>query len=184
MTTQASTPLFDAEATIVCAAPADHVYALVSDLAASGRWSEECRGGTWIEGAPGAIGSVFRGDNERPVDVVAWAPVVRGVWTTESEVIAAEPGRLFSWAVRMTSGIAQDSVWTYRIEPTGDGCMVRHSFRMGEATEGVRGILSRMPDEDSTRFFTDWGAKVRRDLQATLKRVRDVAEAERQEARS
>jgi len=111
------------------------VYAIVTDLTRSAEWSVECIGGQWISGTPGAVGSVFRGNNVRAEDVVAWAPVVRGTWSTESEVVAAEPERLFSWAMRTKAGQRQDSVWSYLLEPTDDGCLLVHHFRMGKATE-------------------------------------------------
>jgi hypothetical protein len=75
----------------VAASPAD-VYAVVSNLPRSGEWSSECRGGTWVHGTPATVGAVFHGVNHRTADVVEWAPIVRGEWTTEAEVVAAEPG--------------------------------------------------------------------------------------------
>src|SRR4051794_8827336 len=91
------TPLFEDRAECTVAAAPDVVYAVVSDMGRAGEWSAECRGGTWISGEPGTVGAVFRGENLRSPDVVAWAPVVRGTWFTRSEVVAAEPGRTFGW---------------------------------------------------------------------------------------
>jgi hypothetical protein len=168
--------LFEVRVSVpVAAAPAD-VYAVVTDLPRSGDWSAECTGGSWIEGAPATVGAVFRGVNYREEDVVAWAPVVRGEWTTESEVIAAEPGQKFSWSMRDKSGRRQDSVWTYEIASTGDGSVLTHHFRMGDPTEGIKGITSDMDDADKQRFFTEWGKKLEGDLAATLDRLKAVIE--------
>lgn len=172
-----SSPLFEVRVSVpVAAAPGD-VYAVVTDLPRSGGWSAECTGGSWIIGAPATIGSVFRGVNRRGEDVVAWAPVVRGEWVTESEVVAAEPERRFSWSMRDKAGHKQDSVWTYEITSDGGGgSVLTHHFRMGDPTEGIKGITADMDDVDKQRFFTEWGKKLEGDLAATLDRVKAVIE--------
>src|SRR5438094_139272 len=104
-------PLFQSRADVHVSATPDEVYAVISDLPRSGEWSPECTGGEWVSGEPATVGAVFRGHNYRPEDVVAWAPVVRGNWSTEAEVVAAEPGRTFRWAMRDSSGAKQESVW-------------------------------------------------------------------------
>lgn len=175
-TTIENAPLFQLRAAIRISAPPADVYAAISDLGRSGEWSPECVGGAWVSGEPGAVGSVFRGENARAEDVVSWAPVVRGTWFTESEVVAAEPPRTFGWAMRDSSGNAQQSVWGFDIEPFGDGCVLAHHFRMDAATEGIRGITSEMDQEEKQRFFTEWGDKVEQDLRATLKRIKAVIE--------
>src|SRR6202021_1396406 len=58
------------------AAPAEKVWALVSDLPRMGEWSPENAGGKWVKGATGpALGAVFEGTNKhgfRP-----WATMAR-----------------------------------------------------------------------------------------------------------
>ncbi|WP_432994810.1 SRPBCC family protein [Dactylosporangium sp. CA-233914] len=171
-----TSPLFSARAQVRVAAGPDQVYAVVSDLPRSGEWSTECLGGRWVAGAPGTVGAVFQGENRRSEDVVAWAPVVRGDWTTESEVVAAEPGRAFRWAMRDSAGNAQDSVWAFELSPDGDGTTLVHHFRMGRATEGIRKIVSDLDDPAKQRFFAEWGEKVAGDLADTLQRLRIVIE--------
>ena len=164
--------LFEVRVSVpVAATPAD-VYAVVSNLPRSGEWSSECLGGTWVHGTPATVGAVFRGVNHRAADVVAWAPVVRGEWTTNAEVVAAEPGRVFSWSMRDSEGRRQDSVWTYEIEPG----RLTHHFRMGEPTEGIRAITADMDDIEKQRFFSEWGKKLEGDMAATLDRVKAVIE--------
>ncbi|GAA2357066.1 SRPBCC family protein [Dactylosporangium salmoneum] len=169
-------PLLQSRAEIhVDATPAE-VYAVISDLPRSGEWSAECVGGRWIAGTPATVGAVFQGDNLRRDDVVAWAPVVRGRWSTEAEVVAADPGRSFRWAMRDSAGNAQDSVWAFDIEPDGDGARLVHHFRMGRPTEGIRKIVSGLDDGRRARFFAEWGEKVRGDLAETLQRIKPVIE--------
>lgn len=170
-------PLFQVRVNVAVAATPAEVYAVVSDLPRSGEWSSECRGGSWVEGTPATVGAVFRGVNFRAEDVVAWAPVVRGEWHTEAEVVAAEPGRRFSWSMRDSTGRRQDSVWTYEVATDGNGgSVLTHHFRMGDPTEGIKGITADMDDVDKQRFFSEWGKKLEGDMAATLDRVKAVIE--------
>ncbi|WP_037677771.1 SRPBCC family protein [Streptomyces griseus] len=170
------TPLFEVRADIRLSATPREAYAVVSDMPRSAEWSPECTGGTWVSGEPATVGAVFRGENLRPRNVVEWAPVVRGVWSTESEVIAAEPGRAFRWAMRDSAGRAQQSVWSYEIEPADGGCVLVHHFRMDAPTEGIKGITAEMDEAEKRKFFVDWSAKLAKDLQVTLQRIKAVIE--------
>jgi hypothetical protein len=172
-----SRPLFELSARTTVSVPPEKVYAVVSDLGRSGEWSPECVGGAWIIGEPGTVGSVFRGENRRAADVVAWAPVVRGTWFTESEVVVAEPGRTFGWSMRTKAGEKQDSVWTYDISPApGGGSVLTHRFRMGAATEGIRGITADMDSAARDQFFAEWSTKLAGDMHVTVERIRRVVE--------
>jgi hypothetical protein len=169
-------PLFDLRSEIPVSAPAEKVYSVVSDLTRSGEWSPECTGGEWVSGEPASVGAVFRGANLRRDDVVGWAPLVRGVWYTESQVIAAEPGRTFRWAMRTHVGENQDSVWGFDLEPTDAGCILVHHFRMGRATAGIHKIVADLDEEARKRFIVEWTAKLKDDLSATLERIKAVVE--------
>lgn len=171
--------LFEVRVAVHVSAPPDVVYGVVSDLPRSGEWSVECTGGQWVSGAPATVGAVFRGENHRSPDVVAWAPVVRGDWITESQVVAAEPGRTFRWAMRNRAGQVQQSVWAFDIAPASDGgSELVHHFRMDAPTEGIRGITAEMDDAQKARFFREWGDKVESDMTATLHRIKKVIESE------
>lgn len=169
-------PLFQVRVETRVARTPDEVFAVVSDLGRSGEWSAECRGGEWVEGRPAEVGAVFRGENYRALDVVAWAPVVRGTWTTHAEVVASEPGRTFGWAMRNKAGRAQESVWGFDITPAEGGSVLVHHFRMGRPTEGILDIVKDMDDTERARFFEEWGAKLEKDMTATIGRIRDVIE--------
>jgi hypothetical protein len=169
-------PLFELRSEIHVSASADKVYSVVSDLSRSGEWSPECLGGEWTSGEPSTVGAVFRGKNLRPEDVVGWAPLIRGIWYTEAQVLAAEPGRTFQWAMRTHVGENQDSVWGFDMVPTESGCVLVHHFRMGRATEGIHKIVKDLNEEDRQRFITDWTAKLVDDLAITLDRIKAVVE--------
>lgn len=171
-------PLFDVRAEIEIAATPEKVYSVVSDLPRSGDWSPECRGGEWISGEPASLGAVFRGKNVRSEDVVGWAPLIRGVWYTECQVVAAEPGRTFQWAMRTHAGQNQSSVWGFSMRPSERGCVLTHHFRMDEATEGIHKIVKDMDEPDRRRFITEWTDKLEDDLAVTLRRIKTIIENE------
>jgi hypothetical protein len=94
---------------MVIAASTGDLYAMVSDVTRMGEWSPVCRSCEWdtgaaAEGSAAAIvGAWFTGHN-----------VDEGrEWDTHCEVIAADPGREFAFAVAGTF-----VRWTYTFEPT------------------------------------------------------------------
>lgn len=170
-------PLFTVSESVRIDAEPARVYAIVSDLARSGDWSPECRGGTWT-GEPGQVGSVFRGENYRAEDVVGWAPLVRGTWYTEAEVVEADVPRRFRWAMRTHTGATQSSVWGFRIERDADGTTLFHEFEMTRATEGIHKIVQDLDETERARFVQEWGDKLVDDVRRTLDRIKVVVEAE------
>lgn len=98
-------------------APAEHVWAMVSDLTRMGEWSPENTGGSWLAGATGAKpGAKFRGANR-----IGWRR-----WKTLATVVDANPGRKFSFLVSsMGLKVAE---WSYTFEPTPTGCRVTETW--------------------------------------------------------
>ncbi|GHA07255.1 hypothetical protein GCM10010372_03160 [Streptomyces tauricus] len=172
-----STETFRVDVTTDVRADPATVFAYVSDLTRSGEWSPECRGGEWTSGDPATVGSVFTARNHREPDVVAWAPVVRGEWTTRCEVVEAVPPRVFSWAMRDSGGRAQESVWSFTVAPTAEGSALTHAFWMGELTEGMRGILAGMNDDEVKKFLVDWADKIQGDMGQSLARIKTRLES-------
>lgn len=162
---------------IAVAARPEIVFDYVTDLTRSGEWSPECLGGSWTEGTPAAVGSVFTARNHREPDVVAWAPVVRGDWTTQCEVVEVDAPRVFRWAMRDGAGRAQESVWSFEIAPAPGGSKLTHAFRMGALTEGMRGILAGLDPAEKERFVADWADKLDGDMRATLARIKATLES-------
>jgi uncharacterized protein YndB with AHSA1/START domain len=119
-------------------APADAVWAALSDVTRMGEWSPECHTCAWVDGVdePG-VGARFVGDN-RNGDYE---------WTTECEVTEWVPGRVFAF-----DGVFGDlrfSKWAYRIEPTDAGCTVTETWDEGrppdviEFTKSISGVGER-----------------------------------------
>jgi hypothetical protein len=113
-------------------APADRVWALVSDLPGMGALSPENTGGNWLGGATGpAVGVRFRGSNRR-----SWRR-----WSTLVRITECEPGRRLSFEVS-SLGLAV-SRWTYDVAPRPGGCTVTETWedRRGRAMD-VIGLLA------------------------------------------
>jgi hypothetical protein len=83
--------LTHSDSIIVARSPED-LYALVSDITNMGDWSPICKECWWEEDAGPRVGAGFGGRNELP----------EHTWETRSEVVAADPGREFAFAVHGT----------------------------------------------------------------------------------
>lgn len=100
------------------AADPGRVWRMISDITRMGEWSPESTGGSWVRGATGpAVGARFRGSNR-----AGWR-----FWVTWCTVTDCVPGRVFAFDVDAL-GLAV-AHWRYEIEPTGDGCIVRETWR-------------------------------------------------------
>ncbi len=99
------------------AAPADALYALVSDIKRTGEWSPENVGGRWLGTATGpVVGARFRGSNRRGFRR----------WSTTCTVVAADPGRRFAFDVAF-AGIPV-SRWSYEFAPDGGDTLVTETW--------------------------------------------------------
>ena len=98
-------------------APADKVWAMVTDLPRMGEWSPENLGGVWADGANGAaVGAVFNGKNRNG----------KRTWSTSVKVNVCDAPRNFSFGLMLLGKNWCD--WVYEIEPTAGGCRVTHSW--------------------------------------------------------
>jgi uncharacterized protein YndB with AHSA1/START domain len=102
-------------------APAEKIWELVSDVTQIGRYSPETFEAEWLEGATGpAVGAKFRGHVKRN----GKGPIY---WTT-CTVLACEPGKEFTFGVGPSAKPL--NVWSYTLEPSGDGTDVTESFTL------------------------------------------------------
>ena len=99
----------------------ERVWELVSDVTRIGEFSPETFEAEWLEGATGpAVGAKFRGHVKRN----GKGPIY---WVT-CTVLVSEPGREFTFG---TAGNPEPlNVWSYRLEPNGDGTDVTESFTL------------------------------------------------------
>jgi uncharacterized protein YndB with AHSA1/START domain len=100
------------------AAPAEAVWAMLSDLTRMGEWSPETVEVQWLDGATGpSVGARFRGTNRNGVFR----------WSTTCTIVACEPPSELAWDVTMVFGF-KVAEWRYQIERTGElSCRVTES---------------------------------------------------------
>jgi len=141
------------------AAPSETVWAMVSDLTRMHEWSPESAGTTWLNGATGAVtGAEFKGTNKAG----------KKTWATKGTVIEAEPGGVLSF--RVTAFGMKVALWSYRIEPTADGCAVTESWN------DERGAFIKATGKLATGVG-DRMAHNRAGMEATLRNLKAAAES-------
>jgi uncharacterized protein YndB with AHSA1/START domain len=116
-------------------APADEVWAMISDVTRMGEWSPETTQCEWLKGATGpATGAKFKGVNKNG----------KKTWSTVCRVTEADRGRAF--AFRVDVGPFKVAEWAYRLESAEGGCTVTEIWtdkrgglvkRMGKPLSGV-----------------------------------------------
>jgi hypothetical protein len=151
--------LTHADSIIVARSPED-LYAMVSDVTRMGEWSPICKACWWDEGDGPRVGAWFTGRNELP----------ERTWETRSEVVAADPGREFAFAVHGT--IAR---WGYTFTPVDGGTEITESW---EFLPGGIAIFAERFGEDAEAQIADRLEKAQTGIPATLAAIKRAAEAE------
>ena len=102
-------------------APADRIWALLSDVTKIGSYSPETFEAQWLDGATGpAVGARFRGHVKRNG---------RGpIYWTQCSVKKSEPGSEFTFAVEAGGQVV--NTWSYKLQPAGEGTDVTESFEL------------------------------------------------------
>ena len=142
------------EARVHIDAPPEKVYDVVSDVTRMGEWSPETTKCVWVDGATGpAVGARFKGTNKRGLFR----------WSTKPKVVAADPGREFTFD-------ANDTRWSYRFEAAEGGTEAIESFEMLKdvpwiylQAEKLMGVKDRKADLEQA-------------MQTTLERVKAAVE--------
>lgn len=144
---------------VVIARPAELLYDMISDVTRMGEWSPICTACWWDEGAGPWAGAWFTGRNEVP----------GRTWETRSQVVAAERGREFAFAV----GGAWVR-WGYSFAPVAGGTEVTESWEFLPA--GMARFHERYGDgaESEIRARTE---AAHRGIPVTLAAIKQSAES-------
>lgn len=154
-----STPA-TATASVAVAAPAESVYALVTDLDAMGQIAEETTAMTWISGDRAVSGAVFTGTNRNG----------KRSWSTSCRVSEADLARVFAFEVSVAR--MPVATWAYQIEPLG-----AKRCRVTESTWDRRPRWFKKPGEWATGVPDRAGAN-QVHIEATLQRLKARAESD------
>lgn len=149
----------------IAAAP-QHVWSLATDLVLMGQWSPEYQGGEWLDGATGPlVGARFKGRNKRQ----------EREWESVSTITAAEPGKVFAWAVSDPKNPAAS--WRLTMAPEGSGTRVVHHVTMGPGPSGLTAAIAQRPEREEA-IVAARVTEHRRNMQATLEGLKKAAEQE------
>jgi uncharacterized protein YndB with AHSA1/START domain len=145
--------------TVHMAAPPEKVWALVSDVTNTGRFSPETFEAEWIDGSTGPeVGARFRGHVKRNGKGPTY-------WT-KCTVTASQPGREFTFVVGTPKN--HPMTWGYRFQPAGDGTDVTEFYELAD----------RWPLKVYWKIMGKARGRTNaRNMQATLERIKAAAEA-------
>jgi len=129
---------FDLEVSRDIAAPAEAVFAALTDITRMGEWSPETIGAEWNEGFDhAAVGAQFTGHNQ----------LGDKEWSTTAEIVDLVPNERFFFDCSVGDFVF--SKWGYAIEATGTGCRVTEYStnlipqEMREASTAISGVEDR-----------------------------------------
>lgn len=148
-------------------APPRAVWALVSDIGLSARFSSEVSGAEWLDGSDRpALDARFVGHSAH--DAI-------GEWSTTCIVTGFEPERVFEWSV-----IGRDddvsSIWRYTITAEGaDRSRLEYWFQMGPGRGGLNYAIEAMPDKEE-RIVARRLEEHRVNMQRVVEGVKGLAE--------
>jgi uncharacterized protein YndB with AHSA1/START domain len=140
-------------------APAQLVWAMVSDLTRMGEWSPENEGATWLRGASGPQpGATFRGMNRNG----------KKKWKTRGTIVDADPERLLTF--RITASGFKVAEWRYELDTTATGCRVTETWidQRGRIAKALGKPVSGVEDRTAHNRVT---------MQHTLERLKSTAES-------
>ncbi|SDP76255.1 Polyketide cyclase / dehydrase and lipid transport [Actinopolyspora xinjiangensis] len=158
---------FELHAAVHVHADPHTVYDTVSDITRMGEWSPENTGGEWLTGTPGRPGSRFHGHNR----------MEELTWTTECEIVEAEPGSRFSWAVLTGAPDVTASVWSFEMSPGEDGgTELVQRYRLNTLPTGFRQALERLPDEEAAELMRQRREQLRDALHRTVRGIKETLE--------
>jgi hypothetical protein len=144
----------------------DDVYAIISDVSRIGEISPVCQSGAWDDPAQaGKQGAWFSGHNA----------IGEFTWDTHCKVVAAEPGREFSFINHGPSGDTELVFWGYTLEPEGDATLVTESWQVLPAYPDM--VTSGDPNADVKARIDGMAQMARDGIRDTLANLKRVAEA-------
>ena len=151
-------------ATVDIAAPAERVWAIVTDIDVPAHFSEEFLGATWTGDGP-ALDASFVGRNRHPAI---------GEWEVESYVDVFTQGQCFGWAT--VDRVNPGSRWRFDLYPDDTTTRLRYSMSMGPGPSGISTAIESMPEKEP-RILRRRILEHRVNMVRTIEGIRAMAEA-------
>jgi hypothetical protein len=155
-----------AEVSVLIAATARSLWALVCDIQLPARFSSEFQGAEWLDGAAGpALGARFLGRNYHPA---------RGEWETASTICEFQPEQTFGWSVGHPEFPA--ARWRFVLAPEDGAVRLTQWVQLGPGPSGISSVIESMPDKES-RILRRRLAEHRANMEATITGIKSIAES-------
>ena len=146
--------------------PTEDVYAIVSDVTRIGELSPVCRSGAWDDPTQaGKAGAWFTGHNA----------IGEFTWDTRCKVVAAEPGREFTFINHGPNGDVELVRWGFILEPQGDATLVTESWQVLPAYPAF--VADGDPTLDVKARIEGMAQMARDGIKDTLANLKRVAES-------
>ena len=152
------TSLHYSESVVVARSP-EALYDMVSDVIRMGEWSPVCKACWWDDGDGPRVGAWFTGRNELP----------ERTWETHSQVVAADRGREFAFAVG-----GSWARWGYTFTPVDEGTLVTESWEF--LPDGIARFHDRFGD-DAEAQIADRAKAAQTGIPVTLAAIKKAAES-------
>jgi nitroreductase/uncharacterized protein YndB with AHSA1/START domain len=146
------------------AAPPATVWALVTDLEATTRFSGEAVGAEW-DGPERGVGATFTGRNQHRAI---------GEWSISCFVDAYDEERAFGW--RTSDPDNPGARWRFDLEPAAGRTRLRFSYVMGPGPSGTTMAIDSNPGKES-RVLRRRLDEVYANMQLTLEGIKGLAES-------
>jgi Polyketide cyclase / dehydrase and lipid transport len=144
---------------VVVARSPEALYDMISDVTRTGEWSPVCKACWWDDGGGPRPGAWFTGRNELP----------ERTWETRSQVVAADRGREFAFAVG-GSWVR----WGYTFTPVDGGTEVTESWEF--LPDGIARFHDRYGDGAQAQI-ADRTEAAHKGIPATLAAIKKAAES-------
>jgi ligand-binding SRPBCC domain-containing protein len=146
--------------------PPEDVYAIVSDVTRIGELSPVCQAGSWDDLAQaGKEGAWFTGHNA----------IGEFTWDTHCKVVAAAPGREFTFVNHGANGDVELVRWGYTFEPQGDATLATESWQVLPAYPDF--VSAGDPNLDVEARIEGMAQMARDGIKDTLTNLKRVAES-------
>jgi nitroreductase len=158
--------LADGPGTVVeadIAAPAEAVWALVTDINVPAAFSTEFQGARW-EGEDRGVGATFLARNNHPAI---------GEYEIRCWIDAREENRAFGW--RTSDPDQPGARWRFELEPGPGRTRLRFSAVIGPGISGTSRAVEQMPDKEE-RIILRRIREFRPNMQRTVDGIKDLAE--------
>jgi hypothetical protein len=146
--------------------PPTELYPIVSDVTRIGELSPVCQSGAWDDPTQaGKEGAWFTGHNA----------IGEFTWDTHCRVVAAEPGREFTFVNYGPNGDVELVRWSYSFEPEGNGTTVTESWQVLPAYPDF--VSAGDPNLDVKARIEGMAQMARDGIKNTLANLKRIAES-------